>query len=708
MPKTHDPSDATGKGRGSLTSDKFDKIYTILGKEFTGVDDNLKKSLQKACEKANISVQVFHAKRTYDTTKNEHSAHETWQALDFKYNLVRPTIDQKIKLILALKSQPAIKRIGIAKNTIHIQSRYDFGRQPVYYYGISTSSEWHKMGGFTDRTDPFLRACFNKITGIHWEGDYWHGDDPNSYTNVVAEPLDNPAPDERYKLPPATKLGKDAYIHDLNREIDQDIRAALDKIDGLVIGDVALSVPPSAIAFSQRDNHMAYPTIRTEGNPKIKGQASPGQITITVIFPSQKDINQKFRPLLAMFKRTPFVPIYNKFISAMLKPEMQRILDLAGIDKSDEKAIVDAIIKKKEINLTFSHLQMWVALEGISVSTPIDLVDTLQCTLNLGVFNYLPYGKDIGFVRSMNEAALQAEYLHDLNNESMSYDDVKKAFNIDGKDPLIPVIPTYKPWFSEPFKVAYSMIIDETKHTRKYGASLPHDYGVLERYDRDAQNKLVLEYQWANVSFRDIAEIRHKELIRTSKEFEDAFTAAKNLGLLEETKSLWQSLKFFVGRMYNDIKYLDDNLKLAAGRELKLNLIDPNKHDPIYDEAVKILSGMVTVTTSQALFNNRLTGKYEDFHDVLVNFLMPKKDKDGKIPKDKDGNILIDNEKKKAVKDAFNSIVNIVSSKIEELYSGKSKHTLRGTKEYVVQYFLKSVLPSREGKSIPIRLLFRC
>ena len=83
----------------------------------------------------------------------------------------------------------------------------------------------------------------------------------------------------------------------------------------LQIGDIKFLVSPTQISFSTQNGYQYFPTIRTQGNPKIPTMQESKTINISLIFPNTASINNELLPLYAMFKRAPFVNIKNKDIS---------------------------------------------------------------------------------------------------------------------------------------------------------------------------------------------------------------------------------------------------------------------------------------------------------------------------------------------------------------------------------------------------------
>lgn len=83
----------------------------------------------------------------------------------------------------------------------------------------------------------------------------------------------------------------------------------------LQIGDLIFGVDPVQIAFTTQNGYQVFPTIRTDGNPKLSTGQQIKNINVSLIFPNVDAINNQLIPLYAMFRRTPFVNIKNREIS---------------------------------------------------------------------------------------------------------------------------------------------------------------------------------------------------------------------------------------------------------------------------------------------------------------------------------------------------------------------------------------------------------
>lgn len=82
----------------------------------------------------------------------------------------------------------------------------------------------------------------------------------------------------------------------------------------LQIGDITFIVDPTNISFTTQNGYQFFPTVRTQGNPKIPTIDQIKNISISLIFPNEDSINYQLLNLIAMLKRAPFVNIRNRDI----------------------------------------------------------------------------------------------------------------------------------------------------------------------------------------------------------------------------------------------------------------------------------------------------------------------------------------------------------------------------------------------------------
>lgn len=83
----------------------------------------------------------------------------------------------------------------------------------------------------------------------------------------------------------------------------------------LQVGDLVFSVDPVQISFTTQNGYQIFPTIRSDGNPKISTGQQIKNISVSLIFPNIDAINYQLIPLYAMYRRTPFVNIRNREIT---------------------------------------------------------------------------------------------------------------------------------------------------------------------------------------------------------------------------------------------------------------------------------------------------------------------------------------------------------------------------------------------------------
>lgn len=106
------------------------------------------------------------------------------------------------------------------------------------------------------------------------------------------------------------------------------------------IGDVQLFVPPQQIQVTEFNSVTGIPTLRTIGNPKLYTGMQEIRIEMELYFTSIAEFNRVFRPLLAQFRRTPFLPLQNEFVSNILllsHSEQKKIRNMTATEASLQK-----------------------------------------------------------------------------------------------------------------------------------------------------------------------------------------------------------------------------------------------------------------------------------------------------------------------------------------------------------------------------------
>ena len=158
------------------------------------------------------------------------------------------------------------------------------------------------------------------------------------------------------KVKPSKKEVKelsDAQVLTKNNRIYEELG------DGVLqIGDLLFIVDPTQLAFNTQNGYQYFPTLRTQGNPKIPTMNQVKNISINLIFPNEDSINYQLLNLYAMFKRTPFVTIRNKDISAFF------------------------------IDICFDDEWVSVALESIQIQSVNGFPNTLQASITILPFDY--------------------------------------------------------------------------------------------------------------------------------------------------------------------------------------------------------------------------------------------------------------------------------------------------------------------------------
>jgi len=165
-------------------------------------------------------------------------------------------------------------------------------------------------------------------------------------------------------------------------------------IGKLVIGDVVLSIPPSAISFSSDAQAISLPTLRTSSNPVVTTNTSVPRVQLTLFFEGVNNINSKLRRLFAMYKNAPFTTVQNTTIYKLLIGKSLKPDGKTEIDKTE-----------------YFSIPVPIVLESISMHTVPGYPNTIQADVTISLFNVSPFSPSgLKFLKTTDAASEQAHY----------------------------------------------------------------------------------------------------------------------------------------------------------------------------------------------------------------------------------------------------------------------------------------------------------
>jgi len=114
--------------------------------------------------------------------------------------------------------------------------------------------------------------------------------------------------------PPGTGTPQDVYLE----EVKQATEFIYYESGHIKIGTVWCSIPPLSINIGEVSINERLQTMRTQGSIHLKTGRGNITIDIELIFPSVESINNELRQIIACFKRTPFLEVKQRHLSAFL------------------------------------------------------------------------------------------------------------------------------------------------------------------------------------------------------------------------------------------------------------------------------------------------------------------------------------------------------------------------------------------------------
>jgi hypothetical protein len=155
-------------------------------------------------------------------------------------------------------------------------------------------------------------------------------------------------------------------------------------LGSFIIGDVVLSIPPSAITTTRIENNEEITSLRSRFPMIRKTGQSIMMATVmwqAVLENNGIDVNytewEKLVRIYATFKSAPFVEVQNE--------HLRTVLHMEG-----------------------NYNRMVFALKNLTISTSPDSTDILEAKLDMFFFNFMPYSKDFAYTDDLGSGKFSA------------------------------------------------------------------------------------------------------------------------------------------------------------------------------------------------------------------------------------------------------------------------------------------------------------
>lgn len=328
---------------------------------------------------------------------------------------------------------------------------------------------------------------------------------PDILKNKIFKTPDLPFPHTpRPKKPEAEELSN-ATIISSNDRVYEELG------DGVLqIGDLIFVVDPTQLAFNTQNGYQYFPTLRTQGNPKVPTMNQVKNISINLIFPNEDSINYQLLNLYAMFKRTPFVNIRNKDISAFFK------------------------------EIIFQDEWLSVALESIQIQSVNGFPNTLQASITLLPFDNKIVSNGFQALKSMRDVQRQQSIIYNNKETELLISKSEAKLHSDpsildkSSDANISKEINKSPDFRDslPFRSFYqSLIAERSEVVDNFGNPVTTTEGrpfslknfipikqenYLHEYKAaNNQEPIELEYNYIPADFREVSRILSNERTAT-------------------------------------------------------------------------------------------------------------------------------------------------------------------------------------------------
>ena len=183
--------------------------------------------------------------------------------------------------------------------------------------------------------------------------------DPNAFSNTYAENIFNWGPDPAFLSSlqgekqtqgiSIDSVNEDRARGELQRVRDQK-EEKLGDPGRFRVGTVLLTVPPAKISVADIQSNNVVQILRQKTDIILQGGHGVKVLEFDTMFHNIDEINEKLRPLIAQLKCSPFIPIYNDYVSSIIYPDPNEV---ELLDKDGEKVNV-----KKEMDRIRSDVGM--------------------------------------------------------------------------------------------------------------------------------------------------------------------------------------------------------------------------------------------------------------------------------------------------------------------------------------------------------------
>jgi len=174
------------------------------------------------------------------------------------------------------------------------------------------------------------------------------------------------------------------------------------------IGDIELDVQPIHFQVSSYHGTNIVPTVRTFGNVVLPTPDVMHEYTISIEFSDAYSVNTKLRPLIAMFMRSPFVPIQSEWFNDLVLQNIFATLN----DKESTNPYIEFI---KE-----HHIGWYMLLEMTGgTSGP----RSMNVSIKLLPFNIFALTSDPKFLQSWDDVVIIANLIDSMLDLDVIYKD---------------------------------------------------------------------------------------------------------------------------------------------------------------------------------------------------------------------------------------------------------------------------------------------
>lgn len=158
----------------------------------------------------------------------------------------------------------------------------------------------------------------------------------------------------------------DTFLNTLQSKLPDRTHPVLEENE-ILIGNVAVTVPPESIEITEIRGTQAVPGLRTNTESLIRTGRGELSISMTIRFPNRDAVNNQLRHIIALHRSIPFITLTSEFVANNIKKryveefDTTKLIDMRNkVDRVNSKfqEEIDAVLSLLTFNMRYRAPEM--------------------------------------------------------------------------------------------------------------------------------------------------------------------------------------------------------------------------------------------------------------------------------------------------------------------------------------------------------------